>query len=347
MNIIDAKVKHEMFGEGVVVAREGSTITVRFQEKKAKFMFPDAFKKFLSIKNKELAVQIQRKLTAYKAEKEAEQKRVTKARRNDYAARRARPTVRKRANARPNVAFKCNFCDGGRSTQQIGFSGVCSDKQIRYNVEDREQVWCSSEDSKCFQYLNGDISREDLERKYTDGELICYESVMFEQWRAFTGVVRSGNREGQPMRLRQVQTNSLCLLTTRYPNTEEKDRYIFGAFFIDDSYEKENQEADYVTTESKYKIKFTPKEAKKLLFWNYHANKSQPERPFWGSGLHRYFDDETAVQVLRDIIKVKQGTPEESLAREFFKHFVDINKIDPDTISDKEGALLQESEASA
>ena len=33
-----------------------------------------------------------------------------------------------------NLAIKCNYCDGGRSVNRIGFSGVCSDRVIEYKT---------------------------------------------------------------------------------------------------------------------------------------------------------------------------------------------------------------------
>lgn len=56
-----------------------------------------------------------------------------------------------------------------------------------------------------------------------------------------------------------------------------------------------------------------------MPFWRYHANEKQPEIAAWSSGLHRYFNDEQAAQILRDIVKIKKGTADEALAREFYE----------------------------
>jgi len=137
------------------------------------------------------------------------------------------------------------------------------------------------------------------------------------------------------MKLNQVQTNSLCVLTTRDPGSIENERYIFAVFLVDESYEGDNCDEGYVTTSSKYKIKLSPKEAHSMLLWNYHANENQPEITVWSSGLHRYFDDEQATQILKDISIMKQGTPDEDLAFEFLNYFIKINDVDIKSLPEK------------
>jgi len=168
---------------------------------------------------------------------------------------------------------------------------------------------------------------------------VCYESQMLNNWSAFAGIVHNGEREGTPMKLNQVQVNSLCVLTTREPYTSENERFIFAAFLVDETYEGDMRDAGYVTTNSEFKLKLSPKEAKKMLFWNYHANSNREEEAFWGSGLHRYYDDIEAAQILKDIAIIKKGTHDEDLAIRFFKHFCLINKVDIDNIPELNGAL--------
>lgn len=89
---------------------------------------------------------------------------------------------------------------------------------------------------------------------------------MLREWKAMAGIVQKGDRAGQPMRLNKVQNNSLCVLTTRLPNSSERDRFIFGVFLVDENYEGDNFEEGYVSTKSKYKIKLSPKEAEKKCY---------------------------------------------------------------------------------
>ena len=201
---------------------------------------------------------------------------------------------------RSNIAFKCNYCDGGSSGICIGYKGVCSDAMIHYNIETAKHIWCGS-DSPCKKYLDGEISRKELENRFA-----CYESTMLTEWKASAGVVQNGEDKGKPMKLLKVQNNSLCVLTTRLPGATDDTRFIFAVFLVDESYEGDGREEGYVTNHSKWRIELTPDEAQKMLFWNYYVNKNSPEKVVFGSGLHRYLDDNQAAQILRDIVTVKE-----------------------------------------
>jgi hypothetical protein len=243
---------------------------------------------------------------------------------------------------RPNIAFKCNYCDGGKSSSSIGFNGVCSEKIIRYNIDVEQRTWCCSEDCPCYNYLLGYITREELDAQLEDGGFVCYESQMLRDWKAMAGVVQRGERKGQPMRLSNVQANSLCILTTRGPDSSEDERFIFAVFLVDETHEGDEREEGYVTTQSKFKLPLTPSEAKKMPFWRYHANENQPEKEAWSSGLHRYLTDIQAAQILRDIVGLKRNTKYEDLSKEFFETFCRINGIDQNDIGDPSGALTKQ-----
>ena len=47
MELIGLKVKHTVFGAGVITEMEGNYITVEFAAKTTRFVYPDAFEKFL------------------------------------------------------------------------------------------------------------------------------------------------------------------------------------------------------------------------------------------------------------------------------------------------------------
>lgn len=47
MNLIGLKVKHNTFGTGVITKKEGNYITVEFVSRTTKFLYPDAFEKFI------------------------------------------------------------------------------------------------------------------------------------------------------------------------------------------------------------------------------------------------------------------------------------------------------------
>jgi hypothetical protein len=340
MNLVNQKVYHKTFGKGTVLSFNGSYLLVDFPIGQKKFIYPDAFDGFLSTEDNGVASEIRYDIEKAKHAKEQAKQQVFDSRMTPIKDKSANRTAKRSKNSpRANIAFKCNFCDGGQSDEQVGFHGVCSDSVIRNNIVIEHRTWCTAEDCSCLHYYNGEISREELDELCTGGGFVCYESQMLRDWKALAGVVQNGENKSKPMTLRKVQQNSLCVLTTRDPGSDEKERYIFAVFLVDDSYEGDGQEEGYVSTQSKYKLKFSPDEARALLFWNYHANSNQPETAAWNSGLHRYFDDEQGAIILQDIYKAKVGTQDEALAKEFLEHFCRINGIDLDRVGTARGAL--------
>jgi hypothetical protein len=370
MNIVGEKVLNNKNDEGTVIEQKEGYVFVDFAGVKTKFQYPMAFKQFLRLKNSDIAGLVTREIVAMEdeekrkiddllaIEKEEERKRKKAELEEELRKKEAeREIIKQKLNPKKpgnltrnkstkdpkynNVAFKCNYCDGGKTKDQIGFAGVCSDSAISNNVFIEKRTWCSSEDSYCFQYANGEISRKDLESYMSKkSDYVCYESQMLTNWAAYAGIVQNGERKGEPMKLNEVKINSLCVLTTRNPLTIEAERYIFGAFLVDDTYEGDSAEAGSVSTKSKYKIKLSEDEANTLKYWNYHSNSNSPEKQLWASGLHRYFSNQEAAQILRDIAKVKKGTKDENLAQEFYEHFCKLHNVKIDTLPSPKGSLM-------
>lgn len=94
MELIGLKVKHTVFGAGVITKMEGNYITVEFAVKTTKFVYPDAFEKY--IKAEDPAVQQTIVDSIIDAKAEAEQKRQA-----EEAARKAAEERRRVAVAAP------------------------------------------------------------------------------------------------------------------------------------------------------------------------------------------------------------------------------------------------------
>jgi len=60
MNIVNEQIKHIMFGEGEVIKQEEDKIYVQFSEQYGikKFIYPDAFEKYLKLYNAVLEIDI-------------------------------------------------------------------------------------------------------------------------------------------------------------------------------------------------------------------------------------------------------------------------------------------------
>lgn len=341
-------VKHKVFGRGHIVGVVNNKVIVLFDMNKLekKFTYPSAFGKYLELENTSFLEEIEKDKNLI-AQKATEIKRVNEERAIKF--HKDRRTVGKSSGktlVRNNIAFKCIYCDGGKSKDVVGYKRVCSDDIIKYNIKVKKHVWCSQTENMCNKYLNGKITREELcefynKTKYEFSKSVCYESQMLEIWNAGAGITQNGDKRGKPMSLRNVIANSLSLLTSKLPNSEEKDRFIFAVFLIDENYEGDNSEEGYVVANAKYRIQLSLEEAKKLKFWDYYFNDKNPEKIFLGSGLHRYITDDQSTQVLKKICEIKKGTSEEMISKEFLEYYCRIKNVDINSIPLPKGALLK------
>ena len=336
MTIIGEIVLHAMWGEGTIISLTDSVLLVRFCNEEKTFSYPTVFSKYLKFKDEKLQETI---LTLIQDEKnEALKKQEAR----KIVTSTTSSAVHQRIKKQPeclNIAFKCNFCDGGGKHNGIGFNGICSDFNIHYNIGIAHHSWCSSENSACYQYYCEQISRQELEEEMEYQEGVCYESVMLNRWRADAGFHLNGEKKNEPRRLKNIQINSLAVLTTRLPFTPESERFIFAVFLVDDGCPGGNRDAGFVTADSKFKMFLPLDKSKTLLYWNYYKNPKHPEKIAWGQGLYRYLPDEQAAAILRKFAELKQGTTEESLAREFLDYFCKTKKINLCDIPDTTGAL--------
>lgn len=333
---------HSTFGSGTITSKNANLLVIDFNDTEKKFVYPDAFEKYLTSVDQGLMAQVSCDL---QVKNDVHATAVLSTVQPDPIP--PKPQARKKLKKveRSNVAFKCNYCDGGKTSTCIGFNGVCSDAVLRYNIEKARHIWCADTESPCRCYLDGKISRIELEDMMKGGsglDSVCYESHMLRDWMASAGVVQTGVDRGKPMRLLKVQRNSLAVLTSREPNhVSDESRFIFAVFLVDESYEGDCRDAGYVTTTSEWKISLTPQEAHQVLFWNYYLNQNAPERIVFGSGLHRYLSGNQAAQILRDIAEVRTAPKDKEFARSFFEHFCKINRIDMEQVPSPAGALTQ------
>lgn len=341
MNLINCCVKHSSWGMGTVTEQKGNYIKAVFSVGEKQFVYPDAFEKFLQCTDPDMQSQIEEELTRRKQQEilKQQEKQLKSEELSRLDSEMNSRSAKKKNYPKENIAFKCNYCNGGNKQNGIGFLCACSDDLIKYNIEVAQHSWCCNEEASCSKYYDGIIDRETLDRQNDDGGFVCYESQMLRNWAAFAGFVLTGENKQKPMRLSKVQINSLAILTSREPYAPESDRFVFGVFLVDEAYEGDNRDEGYVTTSSKYKINLTLKEAKNILFWNYYHNENAPEKVAWGQGLHRYISNIQAANILYDILMIKVGTKYEKLVKEFLDHFCDINALSINDLPSKDGAL--------
>lgn len=329
MNIIGKFVTHKDFGSGIVKEINGTIIKVDFNGEIKNFQYPLAFEKFLIAADKNVQNSMLEKIAE-------DQRQEEERKRNNLVSRPQQQTPQRRIkeSLQKNVAFKCTYCDGGKSAERVGFAGTCSDAVMRFNVIEQKYVWCSDFECDCRRYLDGEIPR-----KKVIGP--CTESGMLIEWRADAGAYRSGEKRGQPISMKQIRANSLCVFTSRKPNTPESERFIFAVFLAEEAYEGDKQEAGFVVADPEFKIELTRKEAFNFMFWRYYANSNQPSNPKWGSGLFRYLNARVSAQILRDVAKVKKGTADETLANRLLESFCRFNGVDLSGLPEPYGALIR------
>ena len=332
------EVRHKKFGAGkieeVYPSEQPKTVRVSFAYKTAQFEFPKAFiQKYLVMDDEELEAEILRYADeleeAYRRKMQEEQRKREEESKLRLEEIQSEPGWKRNAK-RPstsvghNVAFKLNYCNGGKSDERLGYYGICSESVIRYNIEVKHREWCSNKRCSCFQYYCGERTYQDILTEYCPEEDFwpCYESVTLQQWVAYAGA----NGDGTPRPLRAAEEQSLCILTTVSPNMSEKERRIFAAFLIGDVFQGDDEREGYVAADQDYRLEFSPKETNELRFWDFYTNQNHPESKKWGSGLIRYFDDATAVKMLSRMVEVKAGKAEEQKAKEMLDRYIELHK---------------------
>jgi len=340
MDLLNCTVLHKVFGEGTVIAQTDDCITVRFSAKEAKFVYPGAFETFLRCADPALQTAAEAAILAQKAAEQqaAAERQAAILRASETARSSTRSTGSySRKSTENNLAFKCNFCDGGCSNNCVGYQGVCSDEQIHYNIETKHHSWCSHPESACYQYLNGDITREELDARNLDGGFVCYESRMLTAWIAAAGedLSESGDTH-HGRRIQDAASDSLAILTTRIPETSEDDRIIFAVFITGQAVEGNEIYSGYVAAKGDLKIELTPEEAEQMKFWHYHKNTDGGIR--WSQGLYRYLKDTAAARILADIVRIKKGS-QQAHARKVLQYYCSLKGIDPTKIPGAEGAI--------
>ncbi len=164
---------------------------------------------------------------------------------------------------------------------------------------------------------------------------------IFTNWRLFTGVIKSGQRKGQPRRLARLKQNSACLITVREPGEQEAERRIVGVFMVNQFFDAAKCKDGYIRAHSRYRLRLSEEVSKKMLFWNYYVDSRNPDRISWGSGRQRYFDNEWMAKILEDIILLVEDSQEQGRVQDFLEYFCKVNNLTKEEIPESSGALVR------
>lgn len=199
------------------------------------------------------------------------------------------------------VAFKATYNDGGAHGGLVGYRGVCSDPVIVDNVHVRGMTWCSQPNNPCRQHFDGGL--EGLRPRVRTGpDAFCYESGLFlRQPRRFGGgFFHTGEREGEPIPVAQVEVGDVAILTTIPPGGGQEDRFIFGLFRIGQFY-LDNDWGYVSESDGSMDVVIPDDVARDLLYWNYQHPNADGTR-MWGSGLVRYLDEDLNLRFIEDLL---------------------------------------------
>ena len=164
---------------------------------------------------------------------------------------------------------------------------------------------------------------------------------LFSEWKAFSGLIKSGNNKGKPNKPIRLHQNSAVLVTEVDPGASEKERRILGVYMVNEGFVGKLCVDGYIPAHTKYKIKLTEEESNQLHFWTYYIDVKSPEKVTWSSGKYRYFNNLWMAQILHDIVSLKTNPKEQELARQFLKHFCKINQITDQELPKPSGVLTR------
>lgn len=101
-DLLDLKVKHKVFGTGVITGVSGNYLTIKFAVKESKFVYPDAFEKFIVADDASIQAEIMEEINDIKLAAEAQRQAAETARKAEEdrraAERQAVPATRNRGN---------------------------------------------------------------------------------------------------------------------------------------------------------------------------------------------------------------------------------------------------------
>lgn len=252
--LLGQPVKHISFGKGIITEISAKVVTIHFSQGKKKFLYPQAFSKFLTLRDTEKQKEINSKYNKMLREKEDAQKRIA---------------------------------EENERLHQLRTMKISPTSQAVFNIASNE--------------AQGIIERGTIS----------------------TGFYLSGYSKGEPRIPKKINPNSVCLLTGLPESKEEKDRYILGAFMVQDNFWGERCGDGVVNGHYKHRVLLPPDI--RLPYWNYFEHSEA--FPRWGNVPFKYFSNSTMQKILLSMIDLLVDTEQELAVKEFYQYFCEINRL--------------------
>lgn len=191
-----------------------------------------------------------------------------------------------------DVAFKVTYNDGNPGIG-IGYKGICSEQNIIRNMD---RVNCSLSNNPCRIYYDSGFKSNRPKQQNQ-----CYEKNLFTKWQFGSGMYHQGTNAGVPIPIKKVFPGDVAILTTRFPDTSEKERKIIGLYqvsTVDDT--KVKTDGYLIKANKSVKVELQRELAERMNFWEYHKNKKGSDIA-WNTGLFRYMEESEVNAVVSDL----------------------------------------------
>ena len=233
---------------------------------------------------------------------------------------------------RKNVAYKANYCDGNGEW----FQAPCSERCRNANCASYGGKTFCRTNSVCRRVIDGLSTEDDVLQAYRQN-VLCYESRILLDYKIYAGRDDDGTVRGW-----SLDKDRLVILTTVKPNRSEAERVIFGAFLVERSCDKDDEEA-FATSYPDCRIGLTQEEADEMKYWDYAPGDRPNNTIQWKEGLLRYQTDAVSVTILRDLVRIveRRGNPEQTRrAQGFLNKFLQLIHMREEDIPEKAGARI-------
>lgn len=301
MELLNLKVRHKKFGEGVIVSNDNDKVIVHFPgiNSDKKFVYPDAFEKFLQIDDKCVEEAAKQDIAKMQEEMKERQEERKKKEEQEKIKRLEEELFQEFIEANQKKSEKTSH--KRKKVPVKKYSNIALKK-------DMPEVILEEETADILK--NGKIS-------------ITFHNKKKEinQW--------------------LDQTKGTFGMITSVPLGENESERMVSGVFMTTSFQMEDEDGGIITLSNQYKITLTMEEMKKIKFWEFYFNPEEPATIKFLGEDYCYFSDNQAAQFLLKIYEVKQNEREKQLVGECLDCFCKVKKLDLCKLEKPEGPLAQ------
>jgi hypothetical protein len=194
-----------------------------------------------------------------------------------------------------NIAFKVIYNDSD-------WKNACSKDVANYNFKHR--TWCKIQSTD---FNNCQNSKwKDLISKNIDYP--CADSVALRNFSFYPGHYHGPKHNNEAKRCLGAKMNKIAIFTSKEPNANEMDRFIFAIGQIDEIITLKDAEFETINCDKTTGLYFLKNNKPK--FWKYYKNPNT-DRIAWNTGLFRYVEDGIVRNILEDLLNSNSLTNNE------------------------------------